>query len=630
MKKHLLYGLVGLVVIASSFVLGLLVANGSESAGDLGSSPSTVSTMAPTNESIDRRETTGIQRVRGIADLAAVDGFSSHFDRTVAIHRLVEDADSDDLLTFWDQANSLLDESLGQVVHVAIVQRLTVLDPMIALDAFNGLSSDQGNEVLKALYREWSLKDLNQAVEHARSLDLESKNVVVESMLQAREDLPPQQRREFARKLNSEWLAIEVIERDSETLPIQDPQREWSAFVRENAGSLGVPDDNQLRTMAHIARAWLLKDGIGAFEKITESLPNQSTWRKIAESVVQEIADSDPRRALELAVQVRSLGVVGTTRWAVAIWSKNDPLAALGALSALESKYLRERLQDELLQSWARTDARDLLNHAAGLPEQLQPLARKNALISLAYGSPQDAAQMISQIEDRESLEEVANSIAISWSRSDISGVLDWIENEASVAHNKEALKVSALSGLASIDPQQALQAALDQPLNETGIGPEARVIMGIALRDLDTAVSLLPQVREGKTRVSAYEGTILALRSPMNNDRDRAVDLFIQLTKEEAIGRSDSITSSMVFGFPRELCDALDRIESMNLRRQLASQLLTYHDNDGTFSDEQVAVLQEIRQYGQESREARRQEAFDRASEILLESQSTDDDVTD
>lgn len=630
MNKYFSFVLVGLVVTAGSFVLGLVVANGSGSARDIASSQSTGSTVAPSNESSARRETTGIRKVREVADFATIDGFSSHFARGVAIHKLIEDADSDDLLTFWDQANSLLDERLRQVVQVAIVQRLAVLDPMVALDAFNELSSDQGDEVLKAIYREWSLKDLNQAVEHARSLDLESRNAVVESMLETREDLSPQQRREFARQLNREWLAIEVIERDSETLPIQDPQREWTAFVSENAGSVDIPDDNQLRTMAHIARAWVLKDGVGAFDKLSESLPNQSTLRKIAESVVQEIAESDPSRALDLAVHVRSLSVVGTTRLAVAIWSKNDPLAVLGALATLESKYLREKLQDELLQSWARTDARDLLNHATGLPEQLQPLARKNALLSLAYRSPQDAAQMIGEIEDQESLDEVASTIVMSWSRSDISSVFNWIESEASVAHNQENLKLAALGGLANIDPQQAIRTALDQPLNERGIGLEARVISLVAFRDMDTAVSLLPQVREGKTKISAYESAIQMLRSPMNNDKDQAIDLFIQLTKEEDIGRNDSITSSMVFGFPRELCDALDRIESMDLRRQLASQLLTYHGDSGTFSDEQAAVLQEIKQYRQESRDAQRQEAFDRAREILLESQRSDDHSSD
>ena len=627
MKKYFLFGFLGLVVIACSFALGLLVAKVSESAKNLASSQTVVSTVAPSNESGALRATPGIRGIQGLAELTNMGGFSSHFDRTVAIHKLVENADTDDLLTFWDQSNRLLDELLRREAQVAIIQRLVALDPMVALEIFNKLPSDHGDHVLKAIFREWSLKDLNQAVEQARNLDLESRNAVVEIMLQTREDLPAQQRRKFARQLNSEGLAIEVMERDSGTLPIQDPQREWTAFVRENAEGVVFPDDNQLRTMAQIARAWVLNDGVGAFDKLMESLPNQSTLREIAESVVQEFANRDPRQAFDLAVHVRSLGVVGTTRLAIATWSGKDPLAALEAVSTLESKYLREKLQDELLQSWARNDARDLLNHASGLPEQMRPLARKSALVSLAYGSPQEAAQMIGQIEDRETLDEVANVIAMSWSRSDISSAFNWLENEARVAHNKEALKVTALNGLASIDPQQALRVALDQPLNKRGIGPEAKIIFAIAFRDLDTAVSLLPQVREGNTRISAYNSVIETLRSPMNNDKDRAVDLFIQLTKEEDIGRNNSITTSMVFGFPRELCDALDRIESMDLRRQLASQLLTYHGEDGTFSNEQVAVLQETRQYGQESRRARRQEAFDRVREIILESQSTDDE---
>ena len=141
MKKYFLLDLVGLVVIAVSFVLGLLVADGSESAKTPASSQSTVSAVAPTNDSGSRRETTGIRRVQGIAELANMDGFSSHFDRTVAIHKLVENVDAEDLLTFWNQSNSLLDELTRLRARVAIIQRLAAIDPMIALDVFNKLPS---------------------------------------------------------------------------------------------------------------------------------------------------------------------------------------------------------------------------------------------------------------------------------------------------------------------------------------------------------------------------------------------------------------------------------------------------------------------------------------------------------
>ena len=626
MKKYfLLGGGVGVAIVAGSFVLGLVVAGGSESTTNIVSPRSSDSEVLASSVSGTPPIARTQNSLQSVEELAALDGFYSHFERTVALHELIEGASTEDLLAHLKRSSSL-GNSLREEIQLAIIQRIAAKDPMVALDAVSEHQSDQDHVLLSAVYREWAVLDLNQAIEHARSLDLDAKKAIVQSMLLAREDLPPLQRREMARQLDIEWLAIEVLDRNSDSPTIQDPEQEWTAFVDRNSENLGSPDETQRRMMTHIGSAWVLRDGVNAIDNLIESLSTQTAKGKISELVARQVAESDPRLAFDLAIHVRSLGVIGTTSLVMSQWSRVDPLSALNAVSTLEAKYLRGKLQTDVLQMWANTDPKSLLNQANDLADQLQSVARTQAILSLAYRSPQEAAEYVGQIEKQEDLDQVARAVAINWSTSDISGALQWIENEASIAHNRDVLRTAAISGLARSDPQQAMQVALAQPVNEDGVGPEAEVIDAIKFQDMDTAVSLLPQVRAGKTSLEAYESVIRFLTPPISNEADRAIDLFVQLSNEQEIPRDSFLITSLVLNEPRALFDALERFDSTDFKRRVASSLLRFHANDDTFTQEQISVLQETRQYEQESREARRDAAMERMTELIREAQSTEE----
>lgn len=624
MKNYFLIGVLGIVIVAGAFALGLVVGGGSESTSS-GVSPRWTDSDTFTRDDPNAVPGKQVQNtVQSVAELATRDRFSSHFERSVALHDLIVGSDRMELLTHLGQS-SQLGQSLKDEVQRAIIQRLATIDPLNALETLNEFKTDQNSSLHSVIYREWSLSNLDQAIEHARSLDPADKKTAVESILLAREDLTLQQRRELARVLDMEWLAIEVIEQSSDTTTIQDPESEWTAYVRRNDGKLDNPDIAQLRMMSHIARAWVLKDGVDAFDNLIESLPTLTATQKISDSVVRQVADDDPRLAFDLAFHMRSTGVMGILDRMVTEWSKDDPLSALNSVSSLETKYLRGNLQTEVLQAWANTDPKSLLNQVGGLPEKLQPIAHHIALHSLAYRSPRDAADLIGEVQDSESLDQIARAIASNWSESDLSSALQWIENEESVAHIREDLRSAAISGLARSDPQQAMKVALAQPVNEDGIGPEAEVINSITFEDMDTAVSLLSQVRDGKTKLEAYESVIMHLTPPLSNETDRAMDLFVDLSNGQDVPSRSTLFIILVHGEPRALFDVLERFEDMDFRRRVASSLLRSHEGDDVFTEEQISVLQETSQYGQESREARREAAFERVNELIRQEQTTD-----
>ena len=629
MKNYILIGVLGIVIVAGSFALGLVVAGVSESTTS-SASPTLTDSNTFTNDGPNAIPREQVQNaVQSVAELATRDRFSSHFERSVALHDLIAGSDREELLTHLGQS-SQLGQSLKDEVRRAIIQRLATIDPLIALDTLNEFQSDLNPALHSVVYREWSVSNLDQAIDHACSLDPDEKKTAVESMLLAREDLTTQQRREFARLCDMEWLAIDVMERALETPAIQDPESEWTAFVRRNEGSLNNPDIAQLRMMTHIAHAWVLNDGVDAFDSLIESLPTLTARQKMSDWVIRQVAEDEPRLAFDLAFHGRSNGVMGLLDRVVTEWSKNDPLSALDSISRLETKYLQGNLQTEVLEGWANTDPKSLLNQVGGLPEELQPTARYRALFSLAYRSPQEAADLIGEIQDQESLDQIARAIASNWSKSDLSSALRWIENEERVAHNREQLRTAAISGLARSDPQQAMEVALAQQVNEDGVGPEAEVIDSIVFQDMDTAVSLLSQVREGETRLEAYRSVIMYLTPPIGNETDRAIDLFVDLSNTQDVPSQSMIFMSLAYSEPRAMFDALERFEDMDFRRRVASSLLRSHEGDDVFTEEQISVLKETSQYGQESRDARREAAFERVRELLEQERDSDESESD
>lgn len=629
MKNYFFVGVLGLVIVAGSFALGLVVANGSGSTAIM-DSPRVIDSDALTTDGSATLPIVSAQNsLQSIAELAVHDRFTSHFERTIALHGLLDGATTQDLLAHLKQSTTL-GESLREEVQLAIIQRIASIDPTAALEAISGISSGENDDLHSVVYHEWAVLDLDQAIEHVSSLDPGAQEAAIESVLLSREDLSPERRREIARQLDIEWLAIEVMEQNSTTPTIQNPESEWTALVRRNNGNLGTPDNAQLRMMTHIARAWVLKDGVDAFDNLAESLSTLTSLQKISDLVVRRVADDDPRLAFELAFHMRSIGVTGLIDRVVSQWGRDDPLSALNTVSTLETKYLKGKLQTEVLQSWAMSDPNSLLSQVGGLPEKLQPTARSKALLSLAFRSPQEAAELIGEIEDRDSLDLIARAIATSWSNSDLASALRWIDNEESVAHNRDGLRTAAISGLARSDPQQAMQVALAQPLNEDGIGPEAEVINAMTWDDMDTAISMLPQVRDGKTRLEAYESVITFLTPPIGSETERAIDLFVELANEQDIPNRAFIVTNLAISEPRSLFDALDRFESMDFRRRVASSLLRFHEGDDVFTEEQVSILQETSQYQQESREAQRKEAYERIRELLEQERDSDESESD
>ena len=627
-KKLLLFGVVALIVVVVSFPLGFFVASGGGQEATSSDSQLSIHLDQTGDRSRMQSHTFSDATIREIQNLKELESLSSHFQRTVALQKLLADADEETLLQYWKQSTTV-GSGPWEEVQIAIAQRLATIDPLTAWELVSDVQPKRRLALVGAVFREWAVTNLELAIEHARGLDAETKNAAVVSMLLSREDLSIEQRREIARQLNTEALAIEAIERASNTQLILDPSTEWAEFLQHNTTSLASPNEAQIGMVTHIATAWIQQDGVNAFDNVLDSLPSQSAIWNTSNEVIRHLTDVDPQQAFDLAIHLRSRGTVGLAEQVVAAWTNDDPWSALNAVSSVDAKNLQRSLQARVLDIWSYRDPRALLDRAGAFPEYLQQLARKKALISLSRNSPQDAAEMIFEMEDQATRDEIALAIARNWSTFDITSVLHWIENEPGFDHNRDQLIGAAFSGLANSDPELALQTALAQPVNEEGLGPEAEVINSLTFADMDTAIKMLSDVREGKTKIKAYD-RVIGMLTGINNDNDRAVGLLVQLTKEQEIPRDAWVLTGLVFNAPNGLFNALDRFDSMDFRRRVARELLRFHEHDDTFAAEQITVLKELEQYNRASREAQRLEAFERYFEVLRNEKKEDESESD
>lgn len=609
-----------IVLAFGSFVLGYFIqsnASGAKNETVVSSSPSESVGEQAGHDRVKAQDTQ--ERFR-IEDLSRPARFESRIARTAALLKGLQHSNASELGEFLNQSKSMQTSSWQKEVQNAIIQRLAVLDPTNALAEVSNFSDRRQQELIPIVYREWALTDLDQAIEHAQNLDDEIKQKVIPSIVLSRADLPAEQRRKIARSFDQEWIAIKLIDQDSSLEPFSDPRRELENILSRNPNTAESWSDEQTQLLVQILIIWMTEAGIGALEEIEKSLPDGFLGETaLTFSIIHDLSENSPELALQLSVATGSVGFGGLAWLTVRKWAESDPTAAFSAVSLLEGRSMKRMLQDQVLVSWAAQNPHELLDAIRTMPKELQSIAQEKALSSLAQSSPQTASQLLGEIENRDARDRAAINIASSWARLDIDGALEWIENDEVVSDLQSSLYQSAITSAARLDPQLAMKAALELPADNDGVGPEGHAFRSLASRDLDLAILMLPQVRNGPTQLTAY-GAVINNLLDEHSDFRKAMDLFVEVANEVPILGFNSALQSLVWDTPLQLFESLDEIPTEELKKRVAGDLLV-HESKDLFSDEQLGRLREIS--GRSPRPPRSPEldaAFKELSEAVLD----------
>lgn len=528
--------------------------------------------------------------VHSLADILDIRSLS---EQQLALHILLSELDEeqvDDLLT---QSQDVFPEAHTYELQFAIVQRLARQNPSRALSRV--LEMYTGYDYVRAVtnvFREWAHSDLNAAVSRARTLDLHTKGLALNAIVQERMDLAEGTLLTIARDLGNEQIAILALAEQRIEEAIGDPEEAWNELAIRLQN-----DAASWETIARVATAWVEESGLSVLDQVRQSLTNGGTRQRVIRSVLNEVAQTDPVGAFSYALTIESDRYNSIALDIAGIWAKSDPRSAMKAATAIEDESVSEAVIEQVVGAWADNEPEEMMEGLAALPTFLQETVSKAALSAIARDSPEKAAQSVAAMDSSTLKTSSAKSVVSVWSSHDHNAALEWILNEPGVEEIRDELLVSITDRLLEVDPLLAMTtmlARVDEKFN-TGMDRRAptkeelelRAMSSLTTADLEMAIDLLPRVRKGPTRLTAFRG--IAEKLIRNGEIDRAFNLAGQVSDSDIQNFHIALAAAWAESDIGQLLNSMDRFTPEELKSMVVFMLLDHSRYRESLSDEQI-----------------------------------------
>ena len=584
--------LVGVGGTSTVYWLFLAPESSNQSTGPLSTLSDRATTIRSVDHSAANQPTSPTDESHsGLANLEEILQINSPFDRGMVLRNVLANTDEDGAFELLIQSLELPSRASSRELQSAIIRRLAQVNPARALSSAIELDKRElylADQLVPSLFSEWARTDLDEAISSARSLEESIRRPASEAILQERLDLSEENLRAIAHDLGDEQVADALFVQLEVEAAVENPGELWDELVTK------LQDDAQQSmqqswNLAKVAIAWIEKSGFDVMDQIVNSITNSQTKVTLVRYILNSVAETDPLSAFEYALGIEddlyNLTIEGVAR----IWASADPEAALAAASQVDQSTLRTNLENSIVHTWAMANPREVLQRASTLPERLRNQATKSAISTIAWNSPVEAADLVTELEPGQQATQIAKDVVFTWSRGDARAALDWILTEPSVKEIQRQLLSTIIGRLASVDPQLAMDTALSQPIAESGTGMELRVISELAWENVDKAMELIPQTRKGQTRLRAYQSVGRALIS--QNDVDRALDLLQEVDDAERITAFQSIAASWARTNSVGLLESMDRFPSQEFKSKAAMAIvLSNREYQQVLSDERIA----------------------------------------
>ena len=539
---------------------------------------------ASTNELSASNPTTVVPR--NLDDLEQV---KSSFERGLTLRNLLAESDENKVVELFEQTQDAPRYSPFNGMQMAVVQRLAQLNPKRALRLLGEMDSQfYPGQFVGSVYQEWAQSNLDEAVAHARTLDSDWKSYAVNAIVHTRKDLSEEVLKSIARDLGNEQIAITVITERKIEDAIGDPEKAWNELVLE------VQDNAQhMWSIARVASAWVEKSGLTVLDQIERSLTNSEVRRYVMSNVVGTAARSDPSGAFTFALSLENDPHNSIIRSVTMTWAMSDPQSALVAVSEVEKRSLRSELEQNVVRTWASEKPHEVLDHMDAIPTHVHGTATSRAIGHIAQDSPEEAVRLVLGLESGDTRTAAAQSVVSTWWYVDSDAALDWILNEPAVVDIRPQLLSGIMYGLVSSDPDRAMSVAQSLPIDkdESGVsmdmGLETQVISQLTYSDLDTAIELLPRVREGPQKLQSYRMVSGAL--VREGEIDEALDMAQQLPESDRPEFYTSITTAWAREDPEGMLNSMNRLPTKEARSKGVMSLIYYNRFEKNLTNEQI-----------------------------------------
>ena len=478
------------------------------------------------------------------------------------------EANQQDLRQLIEESKEITPNSRQLSIQEAIFQRYATIDPTSALAEVEEMPGNRHDLLVSVIFKEWSQLDLDKAVAKAGQFEGSTKLAALNGILQSRDDLSDDLRLGIARDIGNEQYAIDFLTQSQMSDSIDNPQAAWNMLVNDEHDDIA-----QIARLVEVAESWVELSGFSALQEINESLSNWQSRIAVLGSVIHRLAQTDPEGLFNQVLNYDHdrNNFIATTL--VQAWVGSDPHAALDAVVSVESERLRRTLLESIVNRWAYSDPHAVLEAIDLFPEESRNMGTRTAVIALARSSPEEASRLMSSVTGNNTRWDVARSIAASWASQDVYGALEWVLDSPDVQGMQNRLLEVVLNELTPVDPQLAMETALQQPISEDQRGLESIVIARLANFDIQQAIEMLSQVRDGQTKSAAYASVGSALAR--SGDIDNALKLAGSLSNREQSFYYQSVVNAWGRRDPQDLLASMNRLPSPEIKSRAAMSLV-------------------------------------------------------
>ncbi len=493
------------------------------------------------------------------------------FRLSLALHIALEDTNEAQLQSLLEESELMVQGSRKQLVQEVIFRRYALLNPKNAVKRVSNMPELQQADLLATVFGEWALSHLDDAVASAKQLDGLRKVAALRGILESRDDLSDAVRIGIGRQLGNELVAQNILTQSNLSDAIKDPETAWDTLIGDD-----VLDTAQTGRFIQIAEAWIVKDGMSVLAKINDTLTDKSSKTSVLTTVIHKLVQADAQAVFDFSQTMENDTQNNVIVNIVSAWARLDPEATLVAVQSVESKSLRTLLEDRIAASWGSSSPREVLENLDLLPESAQDSAMSSAIASLAQTAPEEAANLMAGMDGSEQRLMTAFQVMSEWANIDPLAALEWTISNPEVEDLQTTLLPSILYQVASKDPQIAFDIARQQPLGENGVGLEGQVLSNIALMNIDKALALLAQVREGPTLSYAVSSVGRALLRI--DDVDEAWGLAQKLPESQRQDYYLTIVDSWAASDGTELYESIDSLPSDEIKSYAALMLISFN----------------------------------------------------
>lgn len=525
-----------------------------------------------------------------VSELEQLQLLNSRFERRLVLYRILEDADESSLSEIFDRSRRLSPSSLQLEVESIVAEKWSMINPRAVLAKISDVPELRFRHLVEVIFGEWIGADRSEAIGFASQWSHHRKQMVFESAVLPRNDLGLGEKLEIGKQLDIQYIASSLLEEQAESAPIDDAEEYWKSFHAKHRNAFSDLRRDQL---SNIAESLVAELGVKAFHLVDETAENIDDKNRILPLVAYQIASADPRAAFDLVVD-RKRDETGMLWGIVRGWAGTQPKDAIEAVSQIVNNNKRRYMQETVIGTWTGMgDPTDLLERLNEFPQNSRNMVREKALESLGSSLPEEALEKTQAVQDATVRNRLENSIVVSWAERDASAALAWVRSEPAVQYKRTRLMADILSGMARNNFDLAMDTALAEPVDESGVGLEASVIRGVVPLPPDVAQELLTRMRNEQTKLRGMLSVGAGfLQMGDRESIDRAWNLSELLKTEEDRHR---YLRSLVFGWifygqEQDLYRRIDQFPTKELKRHAAQMLIT--NESDTFTDNQLERL--------------------------------------